>query len=426
MSYDTVVVGAGLAGLCAALRLSEQGQKVLVVARGAGAIHLAPATIDVLGYIGEERVERPANSLDKLVARSPGHPYGRLSPEVLRGSLEWFRQRVVTLGYAGSLEENLLLPTAIGVAKPSALAPRTMLGGDLRDGGSFVFVGLRGFKDFHPTLLADNLGHARLRLPLAARAIVLEPPSALVGDLGGRLLADRFDNHNLGEWLAGSLERSLEPDERVGLPAVLGRRRADHILQELESRLGRHVFEVPTPPPSVPGMRLFDTLTAALREAGARLVIGATVVGATAGGGRIEAVDVASAAGTVSHRARSVVLASGGFASGGLELDSWGTTRETVFDLPVAGVPDTGRPRFLPRYFDAQPLAGAGVAVDELLRPVNSSGGPVYKNLYAAGAVLCGAVSWKEKSGTGISVATGYGAAQAILAPDPVTVEPIG
>jgi glycerol-3-phosphate dehydrogenase subunit B len=41
----------------------------------------------------------------------------------------------------------------------------------------------------------------------------------------------------------------------------------------------------------------------------------------------------------------------------------------------------------------------------------------VYANLHAAGAILGGAVPWKEKSGTGISVATGYAAAEAILAP---------
>ena len=63
MSYDTIVVGAGLAGLTAALRLTEQGQRVLVVARGVGATHLAPATIDVLGYVGGARVDSPAASI---------------------------------------------------------------------------------------------------------------------------------------------------------------------------------------------------------------------------------------------------------------------------------------------------------------------------------------------------------------------------
>ena len=121
-----------------------------------------------------------------------------------------------------------------------------------------------------------------------------------------------------------------------------------------------------------------------------------------------------------------MVLASGGFASGGLELDSRGSTRETVFDLPVVGVPDAGPARFAPRYFDDQPLASAGVAVDEHFRPVNGDGSPVYTNLHAAGAILGGAVPWKEKSGTGISIATGYAAAQAIHAVNvPPMAEPV-
>ncbi|MEA2638332.1 MAG: binding domain, partial [Chloroflexota bacterium] len=33
-SYDTVVIGTGLAGLTAALRLAEEGQRVAVLAKG--------------------------------------------------------------------------------------------------------------------------------------------------------------------------------------------------------------------------------------------------------------------------------------------------------------------------------------------------------------------------------------------------------
>lgn len=417
MRYDAVVVGAGLAGLTAALRLSEHGLKVLVVARGVGATHLAPATIDVLGYSGNERVDRPSTAMPELLEAAPEHPYRHLSGDQLRASLQWFSIHTETLGYAGSLDENLLLPTAIGVAKPTALAPATMLDGDLRAGGRFLFVGLRGFKDFYPTLIADNLGRARLPIPVAARALVLEPPPERRRDFGGRVLAERFDTHQLTDWLASSLERHVEPGERVGLPAVLGLRRSGEIWQELRSRLQLSVFEVATLPPSVPGMRLFETLAAALREAGARLVIGAAVVGARAHDGRIETVDVAGGARVTRVPTGSVVLASGGFASGGLELDSFGSTRETLFDLPIVGVPDTGRVRFAPRYFDAQPLSAAGVATDELLRPVNRDGSPVYTNLHAAGAILGGAVPWKEHSGTGIGVATGYAAAEALGVP---------
>ena len=417
MSYDTVVIGAGLAGLTAALRLTEHGQRVLVVARGVGATHLAPATVDVLGYLGEIRVEIPASSVATLVANSRDHPYGHISADQLAAALDWFTTRAGALSYVGGVEENLLLPTALGVPKPSALAPRTMSGGDLRAGGRFVFVGFKGFKDFHPTLIADNLARARLPAPVAARALELELPAGRRVDMSGRVIAGQFDTENLSEWLITALQNRVEPDEHIGVPAVLGLRRADETWQKLETRLGRKVFEVATLPPSIPGIRLFDALASALRASGTRIVLGVRAVGARTNGGRIEAVDVANATGTVSHRTDAVVLASGGFASGGLELDSFGATRETVFDLPLIGMPETDRVRFAPGYFDAQPLSAAGVGTDDLLRPVDAGGHPVYANLHAAGAILGGAVPWKEKSGTGISVATGYAAAAAILAP---------
>ena len=176
------------------------------------------------------------------------------------------------------------------------------------------------------------------------------------------------------------------------------------------------MFEVPTLPPSVTGIRLYERLKSQLRAAGAQLVVGDRVVGAEVRGGRVEAVHAEAAVRRVAFRARSFVLASGGLASGGLELDSRGRARETVFDLPLAWAPERGEPRFLPGYFDDHPLSRAGLAVDERLRPLDADGEVVYENLHAAGATLGGAVPWREKSGNGISVATGYAAAAAVLA----------
>ena len=177
MTHDTVVVGAGLAGLTAALRLADEGHRVLVVARGVGATHLAPATIDVLGFAGEE-VERPAQALQAFFESHPGHPYAHVSKESVGASIEWLKSRLPDLGYRGGLEENVLLPTAVGVAKPSAVVPETMVGGDLRAGGRFAFVGL-GLKDFYPAYLADNL---RRLQGVSARAIELTPPRASDSD----------------------------------------------------------------------------------------------------------------------------------------------------------------------------------------------------------------------------------------------------
>lgn len=416
MNYDTVVIGAGLAGLTAALRLAESGQRVAVVAKGVGATHLAPPTIDVLGYT-DNPVDSPVEELPKFAASNPQHPYGQLSIELLRASLDWFRERLGDQGYRGSLDDNFFVPTAVGVAKPTALLPETMAAGDLRQGGRFVFVGLRGLKDFYPAYLADNLARAELpgRPPVTTRAVELEPPLGQTGDVTPVGFARRFEQAAFRESVVTDLGRNLVPGEIVGLPAVLGLAAARTVWSELEARLGHQVFEVPTLPPSVPGIRVYETMTTGLRRQRARFVIGGIVAGAESTDGRLEGVVVHTSGRPQTYRASSFVLATGGFAAAGLELDSAGNVREPVFDLPVAGLPAADEPRFDPAYFGEHPLSRAGIAVDERRRPVDKKGAPVYENLHAAGATLAGAAPWREASGNGISLASGYAAASAIL-----------
>ncbi|TML43879.1 MAG: glycerol-3-phosphate dehydrogenase subunit GlpB [Actinobacteria bacterium] len=415
-SYDTVVIGAGLAGLTAALRLAEAGQRVAVLAKGVGATHIAPPTIDVLGYAGGP-VGSPAQALPEFTAANPEHPYRQLSIDLLGDSLDWFKARLGDHGYRGGLDENFFVPTAIGVAKPTALLPETMAAGDLRRGGRFVFVGLRGLKDFFPAYLAENV--ARAPVPgdasVTTRVVELAPPLGEARDVSSAGFARRFERADFRESVLAALGRNLVPGELVGFPAVLGLGGAREVWRELEARLGHQVFEVPTLPPSVPGIRVWETMTSALRRQGARLVIGSTAAGAEMSNGRLEGVVAHNAGRPLTYRARSFVLATGGFPSAGLELDFSGQVREPVFDLPLAGLPGQNEPRFATDYFDEHALSRAGVAVDASRRPVNLEGAPVYENLYAAGATLAGAVPWREGSGNGLSLGSGYAAASAIL-----------
>jgi glycerol-3-phosphate dehydrogenase subunit B len=416
VTYDTVVIGMGLAGLTAALRLAQGGHRVVVLARGLGATHLGGATIDVLGY-GPERVESPVASLPGFVAAHPEHPYARVPPPLVAESLEWLTAHLPAHRLVGGAGENFLLPTAVGVPKPSALVPHTIASGDLRPGGRFVFVGFRALKDFYPAYLAENLVRASRGMGIELSARSVELPLSVDGnaDLSALSFARALDHPELRKELARQLEPLVEPGETVGTPALLGLADAGAVWDELQDALGRPVFEVPTLPPSVPGIRMFNAFREAIRRMGGRFIVNNTVVASESRRGRLEAVAVSAAARPVTYRARWFVLASGGFASRGLDMDWRGAVRETAFDLPVAGVPSPGQPRFLPGYFDRHPTDRVGVAVDGELRPVDSEGRPVYENLHAAGAILAGAEPWREKSGNGISVATGYRAAGAIL-----------
>ncbi len=408
LHYDAVVIGAGTAGLVAGARLAEGGARVCVLAKGVGSTHLAPATIDVLGYV-PSRVSSPGVAVEELAAARPDHPYARLGVDAIAEALRWFSERVAAgplpgYRYVGGLERNQLLPTAVGALRPSALVPETMAAGDAASLERVCIVGTRSLRDFHPALCAANLRQAGIE----ARSVdvEIEMDRADANTLG---LARRFDDPAWRAGFAARLALKLQAHESVGLPAMLGLRDPHGAWSDLERRLGRPVFEIPTLPPSVPGMRLYEILRSTLRRAGGRLVLGADVASCDRDGSRVVSVATRSAGHDAHYAARWFVLAAGGFGSGAIELDSRWATHERVLGLPLSGLPEPGEPRFVGDYFAEQPMSRVGVAVDGELRAEGA------ENVVVAGAALPGAVPWREGSGEGIALASGSHAAQFVL-----------
>jgi glycerol-3-phosphate dehydrogenase subunit B len=409
LHYDAVVIGAGTAGLVAGARLAEGGARVCVLAKGVGSTHLAPATIDVLGY-APDRVVSPSGAMPDFVSGHPEHPYAALGIDAVAEAARWLQARVESgplpgYRYIGDVDRNYLLPTAVGALRPSAIVPETMIAGDSVVLDRVCVVGTRMLRDFHASLCAANLG--RLGIPARSVEIEIEVDKADQNTLG---LARRFDDPVWRAAFAARLALKLQADERVGLPAMLGLRDPNGVWSDLEHRLGRSVFEVPGLPPSVPGMRLYEILRSTLRGAGGRLVLGAEVFSCDRDGSRVTSVATRAAGHDAHYAAPWFVLAAGGFTSGAIELDSSWATRERVLGLPLRGLPAPGEPRFVGDYLAEQPMSRAGVAVDAELR------GEGAENVVVAGAALPGAVPWREGSGEGIALASGSHAAQLILA----------
>ena len=211
----------------------------------------------------------------------------------------------------------------------------------------------------------------------------------------------------------------------MAFPAALGIASPHDVWSELEHGLGRPVFEVPTLPPSVPGMRVFAVLRDALRRAGGSLLLNNVVVGAEH-----------------DQRPRQHVARPGRAARGAprrrLDRDRDGRVRQrrARARLRLDGARDgaraagrgrarsRARARFEPQYFAAHPIARAGVAVDDRLRPVGARRAG-FENVLVAGATLAGAEPWKEKSGDGLSLSTGHMAAELVLAESGATQEAI-
>jgi glycerol-3-phosphate dehydrogenase subunit B len=238
-------------------------------------------------------------------------------------------------------------------------------------------------------------------------------PARKEADSSGLTYARAFDDPAFRARFAAELRPLLAEGETVGLPAILG---LDDLTawSDLAERLGHPVFEIPLPPPSVPGMRLNQELTAKAKAAGVRMVPGSRTVGFRAADGLIKGVSIAAAGAPREFTADAFLLAAGGFESGALAMDSHGEVTETLFGLPLAGL--EGEPLLHGDYWGPdQPLFRVGVRVRPDMRVIDAAGAVVHPNLYAAGGIIGGSSRWAEKSGDGIALGSAVLAADSIL-----------
>lgn len=407
---DAIVIGAGLAGLTAALRLAQAGADVTLVTKGTGGLPLSQGTLDVLGY-RPQRVVRPFEDFDEL---ADDHPYRLLCANQVRMATDFVAAQSdgLLIDQQGT---NYQLPTAVGSVRPTAYAQPSMIAADFAAGKRYVCVGLRRLKDFQAPLLAANLARADLGEGRAeARHVWIDPsPNFKQAEISALGYARALDEPGFRAAFAAAVRGVVREDETVLLPAILGL--ADpQVPAEIAERIGNPVAEITLPPPSVPGLRLQRILLARLRAAGVRVISGAPVVEKMVAGTRLKGVVVASAGHPTRLAARSFVHAPGGFESGALHVDSHGSITETTFGLPLTQTSASG---LISADFWAseQALFRVGVRVDRAMRPLGPDGDPVYSNLHAAGGILAGAMRWRELSGDGIAAGSALAAADQII-----------
>ena len=423
-SSDVVVIGAGLAGMTAAIALADAGARVDVVARGHAATHWTSGGLDVAAPRGSASASDGIATLASL----PGHPYALLGGEV-RPAVDWLRAILAAegLNYADDLDGPLrTVPTAIGSTRRAGLLPTAQAAAltPWMPGERLVVCGIAGFKDFWPGAIAASLqrhwvwGRARAAgdRPAAIEALVVEL-SGIAGrrNLTALHLARLFDDR---AWrveaygvISAALGRRGDETGRIALPAVLGL--ADHraAFDDAKRSLPLVPFEVPLIPPSVPGLRLFGALRDALRRRGGRISVGEEVVRIEAAGRRVTAVVAAAAARDRVFRTGGVVLATGGIAGGGLIGRADGTLVEPLLGLPVEA-PAAGEWLAADPFDPAgHPLEAAGIRTDAELHPVDGRGRVVFDNVAIAGSLLAGQRYLTELCGDGVAVASGRRAA---------------
>lgn len=412
MFYDVIVIGAGLAGLVAAEVAQSRGARVLVLARGMGSLPLTTACLDALGYFppaSGEIVNSPFLTLPRLIAAYPQHPYALVGISKIAEAFSYFQKLMQKIGlpYWGSINSNFLLPTPLGTFRPTCLVPETMGAGDLTLPGPVLLLGFSGLKDFSPYLAAAQLNKLKEEQKIAAyfRGEIIE----MINGGGSSLhIAAAFDKECFRKELIRKIKGRLKSVERIGLPAVLGLNYTPEVFAELQNQLQTKIFEIPLPPPSVPGLRLQNKLRNHLQSSGVRLLIGLAALLPQKEDDHLKGFALGNSKYSPSYTASSFVLATGKFVGGGLEATAEKII-ETLLNLPLF-YPEKRRDWFNKNLLglSGQPFNSLGIAVDKNLQPVNAEGKVIYKNLFAAGGIIGHSDSMREKSGGGIALATGY------------------
>jgi glycerol-3-phosphate dehydrogenase len=413
---DVLVVGAGLSGLATAWLAATRGKHVRLVSKGWGTLYWHTGCIDVLGYDPNESyklVENPAESISCLIQSAPGHPYANLGVSTIEQAINAFKDLCTSAGYnlLGSLERNWLLPSAVGAARPTCMAPEMMVAGDMRKNDPILVVGFEGFYDFYPELVADNLSSQGI--PASSMSLSL-PTLQEHGFITGRVLAELFDQLELCEIVANEVKKAssrnpvIKPS-RLGFPAVLGFDKPRQVKEHLENLLSLPVFEIPTLPPSIPGIRLSRILVSAIENAGGRVFEGMQVSSAIVNLNRVIEIQTEAASRQKSHRARNFVLATGGILGGGLRADYNGKVVETIYQIPVPA-PKNRSDWFAQKFLSStgHPIFQTGVRVSGKLQPIEPNSQQVYENLFVVGNLLAGGDYIQERSRDGIALATGY------------------
>ncbi len=415
INCDVLVIGSGLTGMAASLFAVTRGLDTAQVGTS-GELGFASGLIDLLGIHpvadGQER-DDPWRAVDGLSNSHPRHPYARLNKKEMHSALTAFQSFLADNGLPYHIDngrnQRLILPT--GTIKPTYAVPITVRNNAraLAEKSPCLIVDFHGLKGFSGRQMVEML---RPVWPALTTRRITFP------DGGGELLCEHMalslEQADTRARLAETIIPHLDSVDYVGLPAILGIYRPMLVFDDLRQRLQRPLFEIPTMPPAIGGLRLKNIFEQALPRMGVKTLYQQKVLTVAPG----------SPAGFHLHigqkgtprqivTARAVILATGRFIGGGLAADRR-QIRETVFNLPLyqpAARTDWHRKSF----FDpnGHPINRFGLETNETLQPVDAAGQVIHPGLFAAGSILAHQDWMRQKCGAGLGITTAHAAVSA-------------
>ena len=398
---DVIVVGGGLAGMMAAAVAASRKQSVTLLTYGSGSLPLASGAIDFFN------ADNPEVAIKQL---PDTHPYAKIGSKARDASVKFLCEIAAqaNLPYNGRLSARIPVVTAVGTLKYSALVPESMDASKLASKQKIFVVGINGLKDFYASMIVDNLKKyfpnktfetAKIDLHfLGGRDITCMDAAQLLTD-NEQPLANELKALNAGG------------DDAIILPPIFGIA-GNFSRSTVQTQVKAEIIETTCLPPSPPGMRLQRAFMKYLQNNGVKFFENSKVVRGVTDGKNVTGVVVENVVREKTFPAHKIILATGGFYSGGLTMREFDNPREPIFDLPVF-FPEGADNWSNQQLFSDKPqgFSTTGIFIDENLRPVDAKGNVLFDNLHVVGANLGGCDKIFERSAGGIAISSAYKAA---------------
>lgn len=439
---DLIIIGSGMAGLSAAIFALNRGISTVITGKRS-TMNFATGLMDLMGVHPSGREwDNPWDAIDMVRSDLPGHPYSPMkNREIFQGLAEIVQfLKDQGLSYHMRDKQNVNVITSLGTVKKSYIIPEPMLNGvaALESRAPSLIIDFAGMKIYSSRQIVSTLStiwpklqYGRVDFPGMEQLEEVYPEHI------ARALDVEENRIKLANLVAPLLKGGKHKFQYIGFPALLGMYKPEETIKQLEQLLGVPIFEIPTPPVSVPGIRLHEALTQGIAKKSNLISLPEMVESVEPlqdGTFRIKMESAQETSDPYNYfnkdgesqdrgennqkiiESKGVILATGRFMGGGLTAKRTGIC-ESLFNLPVTQPAERemwhNKELFHPQ---GHPVNRAGIETDAMMHPLTQSGKPFAKKMFAAGSILAHSDWTRMKCGSGVAIATAFAAVKSLEA----------
>lgn len=412
MRFDTIIIGGGLAGLVAGIKLTSEGQKCAIISSGQSALHFFSGSFDLLGYNGTKEIDNPIEAIADLDAKHPYSKMGAATVAALADEAKDFFNKI-GIKFCGETTRNHYRISPTGELRKTWLTlDKHFCCNSLENLsiGKTLILNIDGFLDFHPHFLSDGLKRQGIDCCMASVTIdELQRLRTSPTEMRSANIAKVLHKDDTIVRFTEKVAEKAQGFDTVILPSVFGI--YDSFMENyLVERLKCNVRLVSTFPPSAPGIRIQMMLKQHFQNLGGVYMLGDMVTNGHLDGDRLMDIHTANHK-DIPFEADNFIIATGSFFSHGLQAHL-NSICEPIFNLDVTNCGERQQ-WFDQNVFGSQPYMTFGVVTDNNFHPHIE--GRSVENLYAVGSLLESANCLKEASGAGVSILSALNVANNIL-----------